>query len=67
MTASEEDIEKKATTAVAPASDSAVPDYEDVVVTHAPIIEDVSPLKRSLKNRHMQMIAIGMVFSTGLN
>lgn len=55
MTAPEEDIEKKAEAAVEPA-----PDYEDVVATHAPIIEDVNPLKRNLGNRHMQMIAIGM-------
>lgn len=58
MTVSEEDIEKKAAAAVEPA-----PDYEDVVATHAPIIEDVGLLKRNLKNRHMQMIAIGMALT----
>lgn len=59
MTASEGDIEKKVSPAVQPASSSDVapPAYGDP----APV-EDVEAgtLKRQLKGRHMQMIAIGM-------
>ena len=59
MTASEGDIEKKVSPAIQPAgsSDGAPPAYGD----SAPV-EDVEAgsLKRNLKGRHMQMIAIGM-------
>lgn len=59
MSASEEDIEKKGATTVAPASDGTVPVYgETTSVDHD--VGRVSPLKRSLQGRHMQMIAIGM-------
>lgn len=59
MTASEGEIEKKVSPAVQPAetSDAAPPAYGD----SAPV-EDIEAgkLKRNLKGRHMQMIAIGM-------
>lgn len=59
MTASDGDIEKKVSPAVQPAesSDVAPPAYGDP----APV-EDIEAgtLKRNLKGRHMQMIAIGM-------
>jgi amino acid permease len=58
MTASEEDIEKKGVTAVEPAGDRSMPAYDDVAVGTT----QISPLKRSLQGRHMQMIAIGMCF-----
>ena len=54
MTVSEPDIEKKAAASVEPTSDGSTPPYEDVVPG------EQNELKRSLKNRHMQMIAIGM-------
>lgn len=57
MTASEEDIEKKGVTAVEPTGDRSMPAYDDVEVG-----TQISPLKRSLQGRHMQMIAIGMCF-----
>ncbi|KAH8691405.1 putative general amino-acid permease GAP1 [Talaromyces proteolyticus] len=60
-----EDIEKKGAGVVEPVSDSPAP-YDDVITTYAPIIENTSPLKRSLKNRHMQMIAIGGAIGAGL-
>lgn len=67
MAAEEGDIEKKAATAVYPdpASDQVTPGYEDVVINDAPIVDSGSSLKRSLRNRHMQMIAIGMISSWG--
>jgi amino acid permease len=58
MTASEEDIEKKGVTAVEPAGDRSTPAYDDVAVGTT----QISPLKRSLQGRHMQMIAIGICF-----
>jgi amino acid permease len=60
MTASDEDIEKKGVTAVA--ADRGVPVYDDVAVGTS----EISPLKRSLQGRHMQMIAIGMCFDDSL-
>jgi amino acid permease len=57
MTASEEDIEKKGVTAVEPTGGS-MPAYDDAAVGSG----EISPLKRSLQGRHMQMIAIGMFF-----
>jgi amino acid permease len=62
MSASEEDIEKKGVTAVAPASDGTTPAYGDAVADEHGVGE-VSPLKRSLQGRHMQMIAIGLFLS----
>ena len=56
MTASEEDFEKKVPAAVEPASDSSVPAYGE---NQEADIEG-GTLKRNLKGRHMQMIAIGM-------
>lgn len=60
MAVLEEDVEKKGVTAVEPAGEHRIPPaYEDVAVGSAP---EISPLKRSLQGRHMQMIAIGMSF-----
>jgi amino acid transporter len=53
MTATEMDIEKKAAVAVDQA-DSLPSADEDKPVG------EINPLKRNLKNRHMQMIAVGM-------
>ncbi|KAJ5683037.1 hypothetical protein N7462_006202 [Penicillium macrosclerotiorum] len=63
MTASEGEFEKKGVAAVEPAHDVAAPPYEDMGVAEA---QEISPLKRSLKNRHMQMIAIGGSIGAGL-
>jgi len=62
MSVSEEDVEKKGVTAVAPASDGTTPAYDDAVADERGVGE-VNPLKRSLQGRHMQMIAIGMLCS----
>lgn len=62
--AEETDVEKKAATAVHPTSDPAAPGYEDVVISEAPAAGSGNLLKRSLQNRHMQMIAMGMLFSS---
>ncbi|KAJ5082153.1 amino-acid permease [Penicillium argentinense] len=56
----DQDIKEKADTVVEPTSGSPAPGYEDVVAVEAPIVEDVQPLKRVLKSRHFQMIAIGI-------
>jgi amino acid permease len=53
MTAIEPDIGKKGAAAVE-RSEHLPSDHED------PAVGDVNSLKRNLKNRHMQMIAVGM-------
>lgn len=59
MSAFDEDIEKKGATSVAPASDGTTSAYDEAGTENHGVGE-VSPLKRSLQGRHMQMIAIGM-------
>jgi amino acid transporter len=53
MTATEMDVEKKAAMAVEPAD--SLPALDEEVS-----VGQINPLKRNLKNRHMQMIAVGM-------
>jgi amino acid permease len=59
MTATEGDIEKKVSPAVQPASSS---DVAPPAYGESGPVEDIEAgtLKRHLKGRHMQMIAIGM-------
>lgn len=59
MAVFEEDVEKKGVTVEATGEHRIPPAYEDVAIGSAP---EISPLKRSLQGRHMQMIAIGMFF-----
>ncbi|KAJ5157927.1 general amino-acid permease GAP1 [Penicillium canariense] len=62
MTSSDHDIEKKAEVVVAPAGETLAP-YE---TSNGAIVEEIQPLKRALKGRHMQMIAIGGAIGAGL-
>ncbi|KAJ5577921.1 uncharacterized protein N7459_006885 [Penicillium hispanicum] len=63
MTVSDADVEKKAASAVQPSD--ATPPY-DVASGDAPVVEEKNSLKRSLQNRHLQMIAIGGSIGAGL-
>lgn len=59
MTATDMDIEKKAAMAVEPAE--SLPSADEVVS-----FGKINPLKRNLKNRHLQMIAVGGAIGAGL-
>lgn len=61
MNSSEEEIEKKASSAVQPMSNGSPPAYREMATADATVeVEGQNSLKRNLKGRHMQMIAIGM-------
>ncbi|KAJ6013353.1 Amino acid transporter [Penicillium herquei] len=67
MTASDGDVEKKVPSAVEPASEGSAPAYGDTAPHSTGDVEEGQhKLKRNLKGRHMQMIAIGGAIGAGL-
>ncbi|KAJ5902282.1 amino-acid permease [Penicillium taxi] len=64
MSASDEDAEKRAKTAIQPTNSNGSPVYDvDIETSH---VYQGEGLKRNLKGRHMQMIAIGGAIGAGL-